>query len=234
MGSVISEKIDEVIRIGLKGPLRELGFKKNGRTFARFLEDSLAHVINIQSWRYNQGDSGRFTVNLGVFVPYVYESWFGVQAPGHPRETACMIRERIGFVMDGIRGQGPRDVWWEINTGSDPAALAESVGMAILDYGIPYLNQFNSMDSVIHILERGSIDKLGIYAHQRELFLAIIYAHRGERRRAQQIFNVMFPAFQGHPFGETLEQIAGRLNLAVPQLGDKVVGIEALRLRPRK
>ena len=61
--------------------LKNLGFRRRGRTYNRAVGDTLVHVVNLQMGQFPIGDYvipgiresfyGRFTVNLGVLLPAV-------------------------------------------------------------------------------------------------------------------------------------------------------------------
>jgi hypothetical protein len=66
--SAISERIDVVVREGLNPILKALGYRKSARTWRHFAAGCI-RVVNLQGSWTNAGDSGSFTINLGVYYP---------------------------------------------------------------------------------------------------------------------------------------------------------------------
>src|ERR1700709_1123710 len=97
--------LDNVQR-AVTGRLRPLGFKKGGRTYNRILDSGLVQVVNFQMGEYPIGDYvipglresyyGKFAINLGVYLPCVFE----IEGEPGPkrivRDYHCEIRERLG------------------------------------------------------------------------------------------------------------------------------------------
>lgn len=77
--------------------LKEQGFRKRGNTFNRTTEpDGIIHVINFQMGAYKPPGTveipglrpnlyGRFTVNLGIWLPGIAETGFDPPSPESAR-----------------------------------------------------------------------------------------------------------------------------------------------------
>lgn len=74
----------DIVEKDIYAKLKPVGFKKNGRTFNRRLDDGIIQVINLQSGRYPIGQGykipglrenlyGKFVVNLGVCIESLYK-----------------------------------------------------------------------------------------------------------------------------------------------------------------
>jgi len=111
--SIISEKIDHIIRIGLHPILKKEGFLKSSRTFRRALTNCI-QLTNVQGSWNNYKDQGQFTVNLAVYFPEAAKSHSLFQVTDRPVESDCIVRQRIGYLIP-VR----RDYWWEIDSSSD-------------------------------------------------------------------------------------------------------------------
>ena len=66
--SEIGKRIDEIVNADLAVRLKAEGFRKSSRTFFRAAADHTA-VVNIQASLHNEGNSGTFAINLGVYFP---------------------------------------------------------------------------------------------------------------------------------------------------------------------
>lgn len=99
--------------------LKPLGFKKNGRTFNRQLDEGIIQVINFQSGQYLIGRGyeisglrenlyGKFVVNLGVCIESLYKFQSPTGNKMYYKEYDCQIRSRLGTLLTG------QDHWWTI------------------------------------------------------------------------------------------------------------------------
>ena len=118
-GTAQAEAVDQLQKALTPG-LREVGFRRKGRTYNRTTSDGLVQVINIQMGAYDPPGTvhavpglrenfyGKFTVNLGVYVPEVarYVDW-RAETKKYIQEYDCCIRNRLGMVSP----EG-RDLWW--------------------------------------------------------------------------------------------------------------------------
>lgn len=142
MASGIGRRIDEVIRIGLVPLLKEHGFTRKSRTFRKSAGEAI-QIVHIQANKWNRGDSGSFTVNLGVYFRAVEELADGsiVDLPNPGQFTAGT---RLGQLMPK-----PRDRWWklrpkrfwEFTDRFTPDIVAAQVGDALRLYGLPWLER---------------------------------------------------------------------------------------------
>lgn len=116
--------------------LKQLGFKRRRGNFHRPVGANW-EVINLQRSYWSETGHVAFTVNLGVAWECVRETVRGSEwkAGTRPSVYDCHFHERLGFLFAG------RDVWWDINAGTDVAVLAEAVAQAIERYGLPWLDE---------------------------------------------------------------------------------------------
>jgi hypothetical protein len=96
--SDFAKKLD-IIQTGAYEYLSQFGFRKRGRTFNKSLESGLIHVINLQMGRRSL--SGKFTINLGIYVPEIYRMlWFwNEDEPKFVDHGDCEIEKRIGELV---------------------------------------------------------------------------------------------------------------------------------------
>lgn len=148
--SEIRKAIDTVIRIGLAARLKAAGFTRQGHTFRR-ASAGYVHVVNVQADRWNRGDEGRFTMNLGVYFPALVPlNTYPETVTERPLEYDCQLRRRIGFLMPEAS-----DHWWHLDAEMDLAALAEKVGAAWDDYSAGWLAGITDLSSARHICLEG-------------------------------------------------------------------------------
>jgi hypothetical protein len=185
--SEFKTSVDEVQR-ALRPSLKEHGFKLRGRTFNRVTEDGLTQVIGLQMGASDppgttyipglrENMHGRFTVNLGVYVPEVAEVSGGGPARSWVQDYHCSIRDRLGPVSGS-----PRDLWWSAHSSVDAVAAVQPL---ILTYGLIFLDRFRSRDLILSELV-GYGDNLGHCSVPR-IVSAIILARRGALDEARAL-----------------------------------------------
>ena len=166
--STIRNAIENVIRGDLAGRLKDAGYRRAARTFFAEFSDHTC-VVNVQADKWNQGSSGRFTINLGVYFPELAQLMETLPLSGvYPKEHECNVQERLGSLMhDG------RDVWWEIDAGTDVAKLAGEVGNAWAAFGKPWLEQVST-------LEGAHAQLLNQYSYYQAAASALLLGRRDE------------------------------------------------------
>ncbi|KUJ95105.1 MAG: hypothetical protein PWR24_1933 [Desulfonauticus sp.] len=152
--SQITQAIDQVISAGIHPILKEQGFKKQGRAFYKRVAD-LYHVVHVQGSLWNEFDTGRFTINLGLSSPEIAAEWFGGRLPKSPASHRNrLFYERIGSLLP-VKA----DHWWSIGLDTDLAELAQEVGDALRNYGLKFLEwpAFRSTQDLLGALERDEL-----------------------------------------------------------------------------
>jgi hypothetical protein len=181
--------------------LRPFGFKKGGRTYNRIFDSGIVHVVSFQMGEYPIGDYvipglresfyGKFAVNLGVYLPCVFE----IEGHSRPKrmhhDYHCEIRDRLGSLA-----HGGDDVWWDL---SEPVELTEPYICDVLErIGLPFLSQFESYDDVLtyfNLFRKFPFHNQGRSA----LSAAIISYHLGRRSDAEDLLEAAIQHARNHP-----------------------------------
>ena len=130
----VAHAIDLAVKAGLLGALRDAGFRGTARDFHRS-RGPVTDAVNIQASRSNAGEKGRFTVNLGIYLPGVEAILRGAPLTNPPCEVDCTVRVRLASVAPG-GGDG----WWAVGTGVDPSVVGREVGETMTRFGVPWLD----------------------------------------------------------------------------------------------
>jgi len=135
--------------------LKPLGFRRKGRTFVKTVDADMLQVIALQAGPFEIGSPpphevahlrpnfyGKFTVNLGVFVPEILERTSpGFTPKGVVTDAHCSIRTRLSHITSH------QDFWWSL---AEPIeSLVEEIGSLLIDVGVPFLNRFASRDAIV-------------------------------------------------------------------------------------
>lgn len=133
--------IDSITRDALKEPLRQHGYKKDKRTFRRSLERCV-QVVNVQASSWNEGSSGRFTVNLGVYFSVLADLGGIGRLTEKPLESDCLVRCRIGHLLPG-----GNDRWWEVKADEDHTKTVSEVQHACVGEGQAWLDAYSDLST---------------------------------------------------------------------------------------
>jgi hypothetical protein len=138
--SEIAKAIDQCIHLGLAPSLKQDGFKKTGRTFMRQIE-LCTQLVNVQASQSNIGNTGKFTLNLGIYFPTVEKLVKGTELGQPPKEYDCTLRQRIGQLMPEHGG----DKWWSIDNHSDLKTISGEISAAWVSFGRPWIERYSQL-----------------------------------------------------------------------------------------
>ncbi len=128
--------------------LKNAGYKKSGLTW--LCDAPWTRIINLQVGKWNTPAEGTFTINLGLFIPELHAATESTPVTGSIKEYDCDVRRRIGELMPA-----GMDYWWKVTSTTDSAAMAKEVCQALLQHGMPWLDQTGkSLSDVAHELQR--------------------------------------------------------------------------------
>jgi hypothetical protein len=179
----------DTVQQALTSFLRPLGFRRKGRSFNRRVTDGLVHVVTLQMGEYPIGDYvipeiresfyGRFTANLGVFLPGVRSLEHHRPAPQFLREYDCDIRQRLSVLAYS------EDRWWDLDH-----AVAETASeiVRLMDgFGVPFLERFENCATVLNTIDsEGELPFCN--AGRSALVGALLSVHFGQKDRAAGYF----------------------------------------------
>jgi hypothetical protein len=180
--------LNQLLRI-VGSDLKALGFSKRGGTFNRVTDECLTQVINLQAGRfdppgaltipgYRENVYGRFTVNLGVYVPEV--GLYTTPASAFVTEAYCCIRSRLGYL-----GPEGADLWWNID--ADPR-VTDDVRHRMQAHGIPFLERFGTRNGILSEWD-DSICTWSAGGRPPRIVKAIILAARGDVAEASALLS---------------------------------------------
>ena len=121
--------------------LKSAAFRKRRHVFNRTAEPGLVQVVSFQMGQFLDGGLyGRFTINLGVYVPEMVLDEHARRADW-VRESHCQLRQRVGLLL-----APPADVWWSLD---DPAEAANVARDALVNAGLPWLDRLASRQAIL-------------------------------------------------------------------------------------
>jgi hypothetical protein len=138
------EAFDELVDGGVWPLLLTHDFKRSKYTFHR-RDGANWQAINLQKSTYSSAERVRFTVNLGVAVDRLRTGSYDWPAGRRPAEARCHFRVRAGQLLN------ERDTWWDISADSNVASLAETIGLVLTLYALPWLEAHSTDESLLAI-----------------------------------------------------------------------------------
>lgn len=183
--SKAAEEMDE-LESQLRPFLEQHGFRMRSRTCNCMTTDGLTHVINFQMGRFDPpGTSyipwfrknlyGKFTVNVGIYVPEVFRHTHTIQPGSFIAEPDCCVRARLGNL-----GPEPEDLWWKVRANSRTVAELQ---LRLKRDAIPFLERLQTRDALLN--ELGKIEESYGSGGPPRVVCAIILAHRGQKEAAR-------------------------------------------------
>lgn len=179
--------------------LRALGFDGPARTLNRSTPDGLVHVVDFQIGL--RGMAGRFTVNVGVFVPEVAR-YTGASVSVPVEVSSCGIRARLGSL-----GPEGTDRWWRIR---DEAAITRDVRERLHADAMPFLDRFNSRDAILSGL---SDERDQRHGSPPRIVKAVILATRGRAEDARRLLEAQIADTRVTGHVEFVKKLAAELGL---------------------
>lgn len=147
--------------------LEPMGFNACGTAFHRVNQGLLVEVINLQAGlRYLAGKSA---VNLGIYIPEVSfvlgKSGTIEEARANvtPRETQCMIRERLSTLVFG------KDIWFDPN---DPIVDLTVSGL-VLKHALPWFARLGTLEVIARQVKKGEYPPLASWGYSAAILKAV-------------------------------------------------------------
>lgn len=219
-------KIDYVAR-RLGPALAPLGFKRKGRQLVAGSgegDGSCWKIVSLQGDPWNEGSRGAFYVNLAIQFPALTRlvaqrsglQWLQQQVD-KVDETLGQFRERMGQLQAALPAghacaRPAHSDEYKFRQDSDMAALADGVVRAMLQVGLPWLEQHASLRALADF--EGSLLGADVDACVAAAVLL------GDRQRAQQILVQRRARFEqaGADYLRDMRQWFGTLGLDVSVL----------------
>ena len=185
--SELAKKLD-VVQSAVYKDLKSIGFRKRGRNLNRVLESGFTHVINFQMAQY-QFDHvedvppirvnlyGKFTLNLGVFVPEAYMAISNREIPKYVHHSECEINTRVGSLMPD------EETWISLESGT--TEMISQTTSQIHSYALPYLSRFETRQNILHEWENHG-KEISLFGRPG-LLAATLYMNSQNPHAARQI-----------------------------------------------
>ena len=201
-------KLNTIVRF-VGHELQNLNYRKSNRLFNRLQPDGIMHVINFQMGQNRSILRGKFTVEIGVFIPEVYKALSEKVVPKFVTSTHCIERERLG-----VLGKEGKDLWWDL--ADNEISIGNEALKQLLENGEPYLFRFGSREKLLSIWEEERLQKK--LSERKVLIMAIILSCNGKKKRANELLDTEFGNHYKTAFLEYAQNVVTPLGLSFPEL----------------
>jgi hypothetical protein len=144
-----------VCNLGLSEPLRKAGFKRNGRSFIKWIGEDFCYVVWPYRSKVTLPKQSSFTIDCHVFVAATWQV-YPEYVPSRRRPFGHTIKVRISEIC-GDRG----DKWWDLHSRDSPGRDDEIIAdlrQRVPGCVLPWFEQFRTARDIgdyLAALERG-------------------------------------------------------------------------------
>ncbi len=148
-------------------------------------EEGFIKVINIQPLSSGFGEEGSFTLEAGVKAPDGL--FFEDDRDGTPFIAGCILRKRIGDIMDMDVFKDHNDEWhewYDIEPETDLTKLADIIARDLKRYVLPYSDEIKNIDQLISIC----VESEGEF----EMLTAALLLTKKGNKKGEKIFKEVY------------------------------------------
>lgn len=187
------DRFNSIIKETLAPLFKKNNFKKSGLTWNK-KNNEITQVINIQKSKYSDAELVDFTFNLGVFSAVAFEIIWENSAPKVAKEENCLLRTRIGPVIQNDFSGTAKDQWWRIENSTNVDNLARELLDVTENVAMTFLDKFYSINRVEEVMVniRGWQSK----NPQHLLNLAVVVYLTGKNSEAESIISDIITRYE--------------------------------------
>jgi hypothetical protein len=131
--------------------------------------------------------SESFTINLGIFWEKAYRLCWPEAAYTYARDVDCVIRTRMGPILEDNPAEKARDIWWSVNSDEELYRVGNEVPSKVVVKALPFLERFASVSDIADFL---AISENFMHAPPvQALYLAVLKSELGDRAGAAEALN---------------------------------------------
>ena len=181
------------------GSLAASGFTNIGSGFA-CRNDSVAWFASLQSATH---DEASMTVNLGVYIPGLLNSYLKVDESNEISIPLCAVSARLGML-----DSSSLDKWWDVDSLRENPAEAEDLGSRLETQALPFFQRFPTIHAVANFLiaPRERKDR---YVDPRSDVISQLYGglalfESGDQAKAREVLNEVAASSASTPLSEVI------------------------------
>jgi hypothetical protein len=203
-----ANKLDAIVRL-VGSELSPLNYRRSKRRFNRLQPDGIVHVIEFQTGPNWSILRGKFTVEIGIFIPEVFNALYEKPMPKFIASHHCVERKRLG-----VLSKTGKDIWW--NLADDEIEIGKEISSLLLAISEPYFMRFSSREKLLSQWEQERLQRE--LPERNVLIMAIILSYCDRKKQANELLNTEFGNQYKTAFLEYAKNIVTSLGLSFPTL----------------
>lgn len=208
--SVTTKAVSAISRWCYVHGLKERGWKRQGDHFHRRSED-LFHGIHFQASAWGTASRGKFTINLAVVSPLLYEAWMGTSMPKNPATANAPFPCRIGRLM-----AERRDHLWTVDGRSNIERLATEIAALLVGPAQDFFADYPNLQAFARRLRGGRV-WLEARVTPKPIVLAVAEHVAGNDRAARERLMSALRKHRRQPFAQTVSAVAQRIGITLDE-----------------
>lgn len=204
MKLVLQNELDPIIKDSITPIFKLRGFRKSSRNYYKEISD-FGLCFNIQSSLYNHEQEVKFTFNTGIFIPRLYELYFGGSYPKFPKEYDCFNRMRIRQLMNS------NDHWYSVKEDTDIYELKCNIREHIENFVIPYFDRFQTNEDIVELYT----DNKFLKGPSDYAFLSGFLIIFGNKNEGGKILREHYNSVTNESYRNTLKKYAEKLGVNI-------------------
>ena len=168
--------------------LAPIGFKKKKWNYFK-KENTHSYLIEMQTSKIPSETEYQFTFNLGVYIPNLVSIYTNLPEPKNPNISHSGCSARIGMLK-----LQKKDIWWRLNKENfeEDYKIAESILDSLRNFGLPFLNQFQSQKKIAEFLIEDNENYKYIFPQAKSIrfaYAGIIFYLINDLENSKQVLN---------------------------------------------
>ena len=148
-------RLDHIISEHIHPILKQAGFARRRNIWNRQRSEFI-DVIDFQKSGTAPAGIENFTMNVGIAMPLIHEMIWGKTTGGFFREVDCILRARVGQLIDNDFKGGALDRWWRIQNPEDETETTRELVNITNSVILPFLDRFDSLRSIEEFLAQAN------------------------------------------------------------------------------
>lgn len=147
--------LNKLVKDSLQPKLKAHGFRKKALSWNRSRGEFI-DVVTVQEAGHSTAEEIVFTVNIGLFVPEFFRIIWGKECNAFATEADCLIRLRLGDLIQGKLYGDSKDQWWTLSNENDFSTVSERIEDSLECEALPFLVSVDSYESAFeHVNQIG-------------------------------------------------------------------------------
>jgi hypothetical protein len=178
-------------------------YQLRNRTFSKQLGNGLIHLIEFGLAGSTSSFYGKFTVDLGIFIPELYSIFEKKEIPKKITTQHCEFVRRLPSLEEGIE-----DKWWDVNEAS---SSSNEIIKLLQKYGFSFLEELTTREKIYQAWQKNG-NSIGLPPRGR-LSIAIMLNESGDKKAATELFKEEIEDIENKQYLAFVKEITTQLGI---------------------